>query len=522
MFVQSDTNTIGGTASGAGNLISGNDIGIEIDTINAPGDNLVEGNLIGTDANGTVAIPNAYGVELYSASTASNTIGGTATGAGNVISGNTNAGVEFYSSGDLVVGNVIGTDITGTVALPNYNGVVIGSYSGSDTIGGVTATAGTGAGNVISGNTSDGVQIQVNADDNVVLGNLIGTDVTGENALPNDGFGIEVLSVGNTIGGTAAGSLNVISANADVNILINGSGATDDVVEGNVVGLDLAGTTSLSSATPVDLQIESAGNTIGGTIGAARNVISGAGSEGISLDYSGATANLIEGNYVGSNVADTAVVANYNFDIWELNAAEGNTIGGTVSAAANVIVGNPTAYAMFLTSDTLVEGNLIDSNPTGTAVVGQTQGIVIGTTAADLIDSGNTIGGAVAGAGNILTNTGIWLEHGAQDNLVEGNISGLDITGTVKLTTGGAGIEVDGPDNTIGGTTAGAANVLGGSSSDALDLIGTSSTGNLVEGNLIGTDITGTVSIRNGAPGFRSPEAPLSIRSAVQPQAPTT
>ncbi len=496
VMIESANNTIGGTASGAGNLISGNNIGIEMYQTGGPSDNLAEGNLIGTNASGTGAVPNAYGIELYSSSTSSNTIGGTASGAGNVISGNTNDGIDFNSTGDLVVGNLIGTDITGTLALANHNGVVIESSSSHDTIGGLTAMAGTGAGNVISGNTNDGVKIALNANDNVMLGNLIGTDVTGENALSNASFGVEVIGAGNTIGGTASGSLNVISANPGGNIVLDGSGATDDLVAGNYVGLDLAGATAVGSA-QYDVTVESAGNTIGGTSAAARNVISGASSAGVNLDYSGGTGNLIAGNYIGTNDAATAVIANGYFGIWEQNGAQGNTIGGTIAGAGNVVVGTiPGAtYAMDLGSNNLIAGNLVDSNPTGTALLGETYGgITIG-------GSNNTIGGTVAAARNIMPNNGVWLQGNADHNLVEGNISGLDITGTIKLTTAGAGFEVDGSDNTIGGTVAGSANVLAGSASDAFDLVGTNSTGNLVEGNLIGTDITGTVSIRDGGFG---------------------
>ena len=106
---------------------------------------------------------------------------------------------------------------------------------------------------------------------------------------------------------------------------------------------------------------------------------------------------------------------------------------------------------MILTSNNLVAGNLIDSNPTGTAVIGQTEnGIVFS-------GSDNTVGGTVAAARNILPTDGIWLQGAASGNLVEGNILGLDITGAIKLAQYGIGIEADGPNNTIGGTVAGSA-----------------------------------------------------------------
>ncbi len=247
------------------------------------------------------------------------------------------------TAGNVVAGNYIGTDFTGTVAISNGTGVKIDTGATGNTIGGLTATPGTGAGNVISGNTAAGVQIGTAAvdaatADNVVEGNLIGTDVTGENALPNLTYGVLAIGAGTTIGGTAAGALNVVSANADGNIVIAG-GTTDDLVAGNYLGLDLTGTTTVGSI-GVDLFVESPGNTIGGTTAAARNVISGTASTEISLNYSSATDNLIEGNYIGTNASGTAGLTAPNpTEIWEQNGSAGNTIGGTVAGAGNLVVG---------------------------------------------------------------------------------------------------------------------------------------------------------------------------------------
>ncbi len=145
-------NTIGGTALDDGNVISGNSVvGVAIENSGTTG-NVVEGNLIGTNAAGTVAVPNTTGVDIIAAS---NTIGGTVPGAGNLISGNTDYGIFFANQSDnLLAGNKIGTDITGEVALPNEGGVGIDNSTG-DTIGGTTS----GAGNLISGNSSQGINI---------------------------------------------------------------------------------------------------------------------------------------------------------------------------------------------------------------------------------------------------------------------------------------------------------------------------------------------------------------------------
>src|SRR5262249_14595297 len=125
-------NTIGGTAPGAGNLIAANKGG-GILLGEASTNNRVEGNRIGTDVTGRVALGNTgAGISLAS-DAANDTIGGTAAGAGNVIAGNTGQGVDFPlgavpSTGSVVQGNFIGTDATGALDLGNgANGVRVAS-----------------------------------------------------------------------------------------------------------------------------------------------------------------------------------------------------------------------------------------------------------------------------------------------------------------------------------------------------------------------------------------------------------
>ncbi len=157
----------------------------------ASSDNTVESSYIGTNAAGTAAgsQPILFGVAVTGAN---NTIGGATAGAGNVISGNTTFGVDIGAgTGNAVEGNLIGTDYTGTVAIGNGTGVEIDTDASGNTIGGLTATPGTAAGNVISGNYDAGVEV-VEAGGNLIEGNLIGTDTTGSTALGNDNYGVEL------------------------------------------------------------------------------------------------------------------------------------------------------------------------------------------------------------------------------------------------------------------------------------------------------------------------------------------
>src|SRR5204863_436568 len=155
---------------------------------NATG-NKVEGNFIGTDLTGTAALANARnGVLIYSAS--GNIVGGVSPAARNVISGNGQSGIYLFGSdsrGNLIQGNLIGTDVTGAKALGNgFDGIGIENAPGN-IIGGTIP----GAGNLISGNPQFGISINNSSSaNNQVQGNFIGTDVSGKFAIANTNGGI--------------------------------------------------------------------------------------------------------------------------------------------------------------------------------------------------------------------------------------------------------------------------------------------------------------------------------------------
>ena len=198
-IIASSNNTIGGTndlnPDGTirilhGNVISGNaGDGVRIKNISEH--NLVEGDYIGTNTAGEAFLGNAgNGVEISFSE--QNTIGGTTPGARNVISDNFGNGISISTAPlghNLVVGNYIGADPSGT---PEYlgnagNGIEIG-FSDQNMIGGTTL----GAGNLISGNSGDGIRIVNSSNGNLVEGNYIGTDESGTQSLGNAGNGIEI------------------------------------------------------------------------------------------------------------------------------------------------------------------------------------------------------------------------------------------------------------------------------------------------------------------------------------------
>jgi len=492
-------NTIGGTTAAARNLISGNTSqGVFIQNAGTNG-NIVEGNWIGLNAAGTAALPNGFaGVEIYNGAQ-SNTIGGTVAGAGNVISGNTNQGVAIHvANGNTVQGNLVGTNPAGTAAIPNaYAGVEIFGGAQSNTIGGKVAGArnilsgnssqgvaidGTGtSNNVVFGNYAG-----LNAAGTVALGNAYG------------GVQIFGGATNNTVGGASAGSANVLSGNPASGVTVSGSGSTGNVIAGNYIGTNPAGTAAIPNAyAGVTLFGAATGNTVGGTTAGAGNLISGNTSQGIHISDSGTNNNVVMGNWIGLNNAGNGVVANGYAGVEIGNGAQDNVIGGTTSAARNVISGNQNqgvALDGTGTTGNIVLGNYVGTNPAGTvAFANGYPGIEIFSGAA-----ANTIGGTSPGAGNVISGNGFRgatiTGAGTNNNVFAGNLIGLNAAGTAALANAGPGIQIFGgaQSNTVGGTSGGR-NFIAGNSGAGLTISGSPTTGNIVVGNSIGVSPSGTV-----------------------------
>jgi len=198
--------------------------GIGISSPQATG-NIVTGCLIGLDASGTSIVSNANGVNTDSGA-ANNRIGGTTNGECNVISGNSIQGITLSSDNNSVVGNFIGTDVTGTLAIGN------GAQDGI----GVNGTNNSIETNIISGNRSG---VFLLGSGNKVMGNFLGTDVTGTIALGNTSLGAQVHGDNNIIVG------NLISGNT-----LDGIGffsAHNNLAQGNRIGTDVNGNPSLGN-----------------------------------------------------------------------------------------------------------------------------------------------------------------------------------------------------------------------------------------------------------------------------------
>jgi hypothetical protein len=241
---------IGGTALGAGNLISGNGDGPFTGGIGLGGVSgaTIQGNLIGTDAGGSHAIPNdPDGVEIFD-NVADAVIGGTSPSARNVISGNATAGIDVFGTmpgGSGILGNYIGTDVTGEQALGNgFAGIVVDGASGTP-VGGVAA----GAGNVISGNGSPtgpeaggpGILVFDDAAHALIVGNTIGLGADGATPVPNvnDGIEFDTGATGSDV------KFNTIAGNGGIGVdLLSGFSNTlirNTIFSNGGLGIDLGG-----------------------------------------------------------------------------------------------------------------------------------------------------------------------------------------------------------------------------------------------------------------------------------------
>ena len=293
----------------------------------------IAGNYLGT----TSTTVNGNGKNgIYFQNVGSSLIGGDTAADRNIISKNGNYGILIEGGGvNLVRGNYIGTDQTGTLDRGNqFKGIRILNSSGN-TIGGSTSSRC----NLISGNESGGVEIL--GDDNYVLGNYIGTDVNGTAAIPNGGFGVAVISYGdsvyygNFIGGTIPGEGNLISGNESSGIQLQK--ANETTVQGNIIGLNANQTGAIPNLKGITL---AAGqdNLIGGAVSGAGNVIGGNTSNGISLSNTSTSLNTVQGNRIGVSISGAAF-PNGGSGV-TMDNTDYNTLGGTGTGEGNIIAYN--------------------------------------------------------------------------------------------------------------------------------------------------------------------------------------
>lgn len=432
------------------------------------------------------------------------------------------------ATGNLIQGNAIGEYVGYIPVLDGGGSALLGvgnSQQGvlidaptNNTVGGAAPEAH----NTIAGNGLQGVQINPDAQGSQVIGNLIGVaqQDAGLYYLAGNGQeGVLVLSSSNAIGGPAAGATNIISANGSYGIRVSGVDATRNRIQGNDIGTDTGGTLAFGQGVPGNLRdgilIEDAPNTlIGGVPDAVRglvprNVVSGNFGAGIRITGVTATGTLIEGNFIGVTGDSSAPLPNAQegVDIFSAN----NTVGGTIVGTGNVISANLRGVVISGANaiNNLIQDNFIGTDAKGVQDFGNAnEGIWIenasGNTIGGTVVSNSTSGGNIAGSLNVISgnNVGVRiLGSTSKGNVVLGNNIGTDVTGLTDLGNSQQGVLIDqAPMNTIGGTTAAARNVIS-ANHWGLTITGATAFLNLVEGNWIGTDDTGTLALGNEVDG---------------------
>ena len=328
-----------------------------------------------------------------------------------VIDGYTQSGASPNTNGPGLGSNaVLKIELDGSIAGVLKNGLHI--TAGSSTVRGL----------VINRFGENGIELETGSG-NLIEGNFIGTDVTGTVALGNSVFGVAVLNgaSNNTIGGTTPGARNVLSSNGQPGVTIQGVTSTGNLVQGNFIGTDVTGTVALGGGSTGGVFVfSSLNNTIGGTTAGARNIVSGNNGIGVLITGSGglfATGNLVQGNYIGTDLTGTSALLNSSDGVRISDQASNNVVGGTSPGAGNLISGNAGAGVNITqsgadgmpssgpTTGNLVQGNFIGTDVTGTAALPHGDGgqgnLRGGVTIVDGA-SNNTIGGTVTGAGNII------------------------------------------------------------------------------------------------------------------------
>jgi Concanavalin A-like lectin/glucanases superfamily/FG-GAP-like repeat len=408
---------------------------------------------------------------------------------------------------------------------PGYAGTPLIELNGSQAGGGDGLTI-TGSGVIIRGldidSFSQGAGVHITgtgATGDWVYGNFLGTDSTGTLAEPNDeGVEIDGGATQNLVGSSGdgvndTGERNLLSGNLFAGVWITGGGTSNNAVAGNFIGTDITGSSALNNGTqPV---VDSLGNYFGGGVaisaGASanrigtdgtsvddvgqRNIIAGSDNDGIDIWGTGTDGNVVAGNFIGTDVTGTHALGIAGDGLFIVEGASFNWIGGisgngpAAGDQGNVISG--VGYDGIQIVGSAEQGNVIAGNKIGTDATGT---IALGNVANGIeIDAGadNTIGGSAAGAGNIISGNrgyGLWLtQSGTTGNVVQGNFIGTDATGTAALGNARSGVQIDkGADaNTIGGTSAVAGNLIADNFGPGVVVPDLGSTGNQITANRI-------------------------------------
>jgi hypothetical protein len=266
------------------------------------------------------------------------------------------AGINIQNHYNWIKGNYIGTDASGVVRLPNGDGIVISGLAKHNIIGGNTNADR----NLLSGNNDSGIKLYaIGTDSNIIQGNFIGTNYSGEDTLGNTIGGVFLgnYSSATLVGGANAGERNIICGSSYPGTINTGNGITlvnshNNKITGNYIGTNVNGTRSLPN---IDYGIslnKSQNNIIGGFEPGEGNAISGNGWGGVFIRFGTSRNNIIAGNFIGTGPDGRINLGNASIGIELDYATRDNCIG-----PGNIIMNNGN-YGIKISHDTTIRNTI--------------------------------------------------------------------------------------------------------------------------------------------------------------------
>ncbi|MCS6772267.1 MAG: right-handed parallel beta-helix repeat-containing protein [Kiritimatiellae bacterium] len=360
--------TVGGGATNLANHIVSN--GLAGVLIVGWFSNLVAGNFIGTDDNGSTNMGN--GVGLIMQHTHNNTIGGPTGSMGNVIAGNLLDGIQLgaYARTNRIQGNFIGVTRSNIVRGNRRHGIALFSTADRNIIGGTNNTWWGGEhrfGNIISANGEHGIAFFGGSTENIVIGNLIGvfTNATATPSQGNVGSGIYISNcMFNKIGeiwGPFAGIGNIICNNGIDGITIERGGSHS--IYHNFIGIDRFGNPAPNHGDGISIVRTSTFNTVGFSLTNGGNFVGANLGYGIYVGR-GCNSTWIQGNRVGRPALtdDVPVPPNEVAGIC-IEANRGCVIGSYISSDRGNVADGPVAYYLLQSTNTEMYSNYAGFSP---------------------------------------------------------------------------------------------------------------------------------------------------------------
>jgi parallel beta-helix repeat protein len=483
-------------------------------TLKGAGSMVIAGNFIGLGLDGvTVSRNSGNGLELDHSS--GNTIGGVTAQDQNIISGNGSNGIDLNgSSNNQILGNSIGTDVTGTLDRGNAgNGILVtagstGNLIGGDATGGNDPTNGVFVrppqGNLISGNNANGVLINGNATQNTLSGNFIGTAASGDSALGNRRDGVAIVNAnGNSLLGCTLTTdpfvfYNVISGNGANGLQVTNSNNT--TIQANFFGLGANNLTAVGNAlNGVVVEGSSRNTTMGGPIPLG-NVDSANGENGILVQ--GTASFFVSYNtFCGLAAFETYPNLGNGWDGIKITSTGGNILIRTCVITEN---GNDGIEISGAATGVRVAGNIVGMDTNGEVPMGnKNNGVEVDGAAHNIIVGGpqptfNIIAHNVISANG---GNGVAVNGNAHNVQISFSDIGTNLLGLAAFGNAKAGVFLGAGtySATIGSMDPSLPTVISGNLGDGVEMRGTH--GNTLVGTLIGADVTGLLPLPNGGDG---------------------